>query len=312
MTMIDSAVHNTVRTSQKGILHALLYFDIFDYPLREEEIETFSPIQIHDLRDSLDELVRNEIVYQFEGYYTLHNNRNSVLRRLTGNRLAEQRLSTARIISKWISIFPFVRAVLLSGSISKGFMDEHSDIDYFIITEPRRLWIVRTAMAFARRIFFLNSRRLFCTNYFIDCDHLEISEKNIFTAVEVATLKPMFGKKFVQDFQKSNQWCDEYLPNRVELNGISAERDRPVKKVMERLLASAFYDRIDRWLMGQSLKRWKTKYGHRLDAADFSIAFQSTSGVSRSHPGFYQKKVLSQLEEKMREFEEVHELSLTL
>ena len=310
--MIDSVVHTAVRSSQKGILRALLYFDIFDYPLTEKEIENFSPIQVHDdLSDSLAELIRSQVIYQFEGYYTIHNNRNSVHRRLSGNRLAEARLSTARTISKWISIFPFVRAVLLSGSISKGFMDEHSDIDYFIITEPGRLWIVRSAMAFFRRIFFLNSRRLFCTNYFIDSDHLEISEKNMFTAVEVATLKPMFGKKFIEDFQKSNQWCGQYLPNRVEQNGISGERDRPVKMVVERMLASPIYDRFDQWLMHRSLKRWKTKYGHLFDASDFSIAFQSTTGVSRSHPGFYQKRVLTSLKQKTKEFEEVHALSLT-
>lgn len=311
--MIDSLVHTSLKNLEKGILRALLYFDIFDYPLTENEIAGFSPIQVNgELKASLDALVRKKIVYQFEQYYTLHNNSQLVQRRTFGNRLAEKQLKIARKISKYISMFPFVRAVLLSGSISKDYMDEHSDIDYFIITEPRRLWVVRTAMAFFRRVFFMNSRKYFCTNYFIDSENLEISEKNMFTAVEVTTLKPMFGEKYVHNFQTVNKWCDKYLPNRLPHNGLNDEGFVPIKQTAEKLLSSPIYDRLDRWLMNRSLARWKKKYSHRLTANDFSIAFQSTLSVSRSHPGFYQKKVLSQYELKIREFEHVHCLSLAL
>lgn len=311
--MIDSVIHTTVKNSEKGILRALLYFDIFDYPLTENEIAVFSPLQVNgELRASLDSLVGNKIVYQFEQYYTLHNNSHLVLRRTSGNRLAEKQLKIANKISKYISMFPFVRAVLLSGSISKGYMDEHSDIDYFIITEPRRLWIVRTAMAFFRRVFFLNSRKYFCTNYFIDSENLEISEKNIFTAIEVTTLKPMFGEKCIHNFQRVNNWCDQYLPNHLAQNGLNEEGVLPIKRTAERLLSFPIYDRLDRWLMNRSLARWEKKYSHQLTAQDFSIAFQSTLSVSRSHPGFYQKRVLSQYELKIREFEHVHCLSLAL
>lgn len=311
--MTDSAIHTTVKSSEKGILRALLYFDIFDYPLTENEIANFSPFQLNgDLKASLDALVDKKIVYQFEQYYTLHDKGHLVQRRTSGNRLAEKQLKIARRISKFISMFPFVRAVWLSGSISKDFMDEQSDIDYFIITEPRRLWIVRTAMAFFRRVFFMNSRKYFCTNYFIDSENLEISEKNIFTAVEVTTLKPMFGKKYFHDFQTVNKWCDEYLPNRMPQNGLKDESALPFKKTAEKLLSFPIYDRVDRWLMNRGLARWKKKYDHLLTAWDFSIAFQSTPSVSRSHPGFYQKKVLSQYDLKIRKFEQVHSLSLAV
>jgi hypothetical protein len=47
-----------------------------------------------------------------------------------------------------------------------------------------------------------------------------------------------------------------------------------------------------------------------LNGRDFSIAFESTENVSRSHPGFYQKRVLHQYQEKINEFEKQHDLSL--
>ncbi len=311
--MNDNAIQTDMRVSEKGILRALLYFDIFDYPLTQSEIADFSPLPVNgDLKSSLDMLVDKQIIYQFDQYYALHNNRHLVLRRTSGNRMADRQLRIARRISKFISMFPFVRAVLLSGSISKGYMDEHSDIDYFIITEPRRLWIVRTAMAFFRRVFMLNSRKYFCTNYFIDSKNLEISEKNIFTAIEIATLKPMFGEKYIHDFQDVNKWCKEYLPNRLPQNGLEEEPVLPFKKTIEKILSFPIYDKLDHWFMRQSLARWKKKYDHLLPPKDFSIAFQSTQSVSRSHPGFYQKRVLSQYELKIEEFEQVHCLSLAL
>ncbi len=311
--MTEPAIQPVVRNQEKGILRALLYFDIFNYPLTETEIEEFSPLpKGDDLRSSLDSLVDQRVIYRFDQYYTLHNQYPLITRRVLGNRQAERQLKVARRISQYISMFPFVRAVLLSGSISKGYMDEQSDIDYFIITEPGRLWLVRSAMAFIRRVFFLNSRKYLCTNYFIDSQSLEISEKNIFTAIEIATLKPMYGKSCIHTFQTVNQWSRKYLPNHRPQNGIGNDGIRPIKTILEKVLSSASFDRFDRWLMGRSLARWEKKYNHLLNAGDFSIAFQSTRNVSRSHPGFYQKKVLSKYESKIKEFESTHGFSLAL
>lgn len=311
--MTDNTVQIEVGSLEKGILLALLYFDIFDYPLTESEVADFSPLPvIGDLKSTLDSLVERKIIYRFDGFYTPRNNHQLIPRRTSGNRLANHHLKIARRISKYISMFPFVRSVLLSGSISKGYMDEQSDIDYFIITAPNRLWIVRTAMAFFRRVLLLNSRKYFCTNYFIDSDHLEITEKNMFTAIEVATLKPMVGAKCIHDFQSTNKWSDRYLPNHHWQNGIHDDGPRPMKRIFESVLSSSLFDKIDHWLMNRSLARWKKKYNHLLTNRDFSVAFESTRSVSRSHPGFYQKKVLSQYELKIREFEQMNGFSLAI
>ncbi|MBK8679672.1 MAG: hypothetical protein IPN25_13810 [Sphingobacteriales bacterium] len=42
-------------------------------------------------------------------------------------------------ISKFIGSFPFVRGVLLSGSLSKNRLAADGDIDYFIIAQPNAL-----------------------------------------------------------------------------------------------------------------------------------------------------------------------------
>ncbi len=298
---------------EKSILRTLLYFDIFNYPLTESEIGSFSPMTFGDhCQSALGTLTNKQIVYLINGFYSLRNDPFLVTRRNAGNLLAQKKMGTARKFSRLISLFPFVRSVMLSGSISKGYMDENSDIDYFIITAAGRLWFVRAAMALFRRIFLFNSHKYFCTNYFIDSEHLEIGEKNIFTAIEASTLKPMFGKSCVYQFQAANQWCYQYLPNHKHENGLGKERGSLLKNVGEKILSNKLLDRLDRWLMKKFVAYWEVRYHHLLNENDFSIAFQSTEHVSRSHPGFYQKKVLSLYESKILEFEEQHGLSLEL
>ena len=57
--------------------------------------------------------------------------------------------------AKWgasiIAAFPFVRAVGISGSLSKQYADENSDIDYFIITAANRLWIAKNLPAYFQK-----------------------------------------------------------------------------------------------------------------------------------------------------------------
>ena len=47
-----------------------------------------------------------------------------------------------------LKLIPFIRWVCVSGSLSKGVMEEDSDIDFFIIVQKNRLWMVRAIFSF--------------------------------------------------------------------------------------------------------------------------------------------------------------------
>ncbi|HWA35000.1 MAG TPA: hypothetical protein VG737_12755, partial [Cyclobacteriaceae bacterium] len=283
--------YRSLAVQEKSILLTLLYFDIFHYPLTEKEILKFLPsVLTGSLCESLSALTQQKCIFELNGFYSLRQDPALISRRCAGNSLAEDKMRTAQKFSALIAGFPFVRSVMLSGSISKGYMDASSDIDYFIITEKGRLWLVRTAMALFRRVFLFNSRKYFCTNYFIDCEHLEIEEKNIFTAIETSTLKPMFGRKYVYRFQAANQWYHQFLPNHQHENGLGDESESFIKRVSEKLLSSKVFDSLEQWLRSKFVNHWRKNYQHALTGKDFSIAFESTEHVSRSHPGFYQKR----------------------
>jgi hypothetical protein len=302
-----------VEEEEKHVLRALIYFDIFSYPLTATEVAEFAPVIINfSPHQFLENLVKRKVIFRFQDYYSLHDEPRLVERRVKGNALAERKLKTAKRFSRLISMFPFVRAVLLSGSISKGYMDAQSDIDYFIITEMNRLWVVRTLLALFRRVFLFNSHRNMCTNYFVDTDNLEIEEKNLFTAIELQTTKAMFGRTTFEKFYEANGWTFLFLPNSRINKVVTTDKTSFLKRALERLFSFKGMDEVNEWLMNKSKAYWIRRYSREVPSSEFEIAFRSTKGISKSHPQFFQKKVLEKYELKIRDFKINHGIDVLL
>ncbi len=296
------------------VIKVFLYFDVFNYPLLKDEINSFLPISNlsnNELTASLNFLVSENYVCFNEGYYFLHKPDNShIQRRIKGNIAAVKMMKTARRFSRLISYFPFVRCVCISGSLSKGYIDKDADIDYFIITEPKRLWIARTMLILFKKLFLLNSRKYFCVNYFIDTDHLEIEDKNIFTATELVTLIPMNNLHLFYKFIESNHWVNRFLPNYNMYNFKNLPQGKLYLKIIfEKLLNGSFGEWLDTKFMLLTIKRWKDKFSD-LNAEEFEISMRSRKYVSKHHPLNFQKRVISKLEENKRQFETQFELHL--
>ena len=133
---------------KQNILAALSYFDIFDYPLTQTEIGQFLKADYRhgEFAEELQNLVMENWIYKLDEFYSLQHNYSLANRRRKGNVKAKDMLQTAGKIAGFLSAFPFVKGVAVSGSLSKNFADENSDIDFFIITEKNKLWIARTFM----------------------------------------------------------------------------------------------------------------------------------------------------------------------
>lgn len=295
------------------ILRALLYFDIFEYPLTAQEVHQYSSGQLtsEDVSQSLSYLIEAGLVFQQGDYFGLTDDRNAVEDRERGSRAAQRMMKTAYRFSRFISRFPYVRGVALSGSLSKGYVDDLGDIDYFIVTKPGRLWIARTLLIAFKKVFLLNSKKYFCVNYFIDTDHLEIPDKNIFTATELLTLIPVYDPELHQDFLAQNQWATEFLPNYQWKEPARAfdKRSYPVKSFLEGLLNGGLGERLDSWFMQRTMQRWRRKFEH-FTPEYFDHALRTRKYVSKHHPQNFQQRVLNALSEKVSAFETQHGLKL--
>src|SRR6266850_4295271 len=105
----------------QNIVKALLYFDLFNYPLKTEEV--YCNLQTNhvtraELARELKELTAAKVLYQSGEYFSMQSSYDLILRRITGNRKAEEHMRIAERRARWIYQFPFVRAVMISGSLS--------------------------------------------------------------------------------------------------------------------------------------------------------------------------------------------------
>ena len=299
---------------ETGVIRTLLYFDIFHYPLTLDEIIRFHPQKSNreDIVHAISQLRNKLVVFKLDSFYSLHPNNAFIQRRRAGNDLAKKRLKTAKKFSWLISKFPFVRAIMISGSLSKDYMEAGSDIDYFIITEPGRLWLTRGLLALFKRFFLLNSHKFFCTNYLIDSQSLEIEEKNIYTAMETTTLIPVYGKVLYEKFVTKNQWTKNHLPNmEVQRKAFITENISLLKNLFEKMLSGSIGEKLDVYFMNLAIQRWKKQFGDSFSTQDFELAFKSRRNVSKNHPRFFQKQILNHYQEKIEAFEMLNNIKLS-
>lgn len=289
-----------------SVLRILAYFDIFHYPLYRQEIRQYldRTVDEHILDQWLDYLVAAKRIYRYHDLYSLQNNPLLGLRRKEGNERAALLLKKAGRIGRFLFRFPYVRAVGVSGSLSKNFADEKADIDFFIITKSNRLWIARTFMfMFVKLAALVGKRDLYCMNYYIDEDALQLKEQNIFVAIELKTILPIAGNENMQQFFHSNQWADEWFP---VCEYRQAERPDPkpglFKRCVEWLFNNKPGDKLDDRLFNISARRWNNKEakGER-NGKGLIVAMDAGKHFSRSNPGSFQEKVLRAYEDKLRE-----------
>jgi hypothetical protein len=305
---MNAVIPNKVITRlDEQILRTLLYFDIFNYPLKTEEVFKFLGIPALDksiLTSRLISLADQKIIFQFGELFSLKNDSALIDRRLKGNRQADKYLILAQKKANFIAKFPFVRAVLASGSLSKGYMDEGSDLDFFIITASNRLWIARTMLVLYKRIFLANNHKHFCVNYFIDENHLEIEEKNLFTATELATVIPLYGSKQYENLQGVNSWFVEFFPNYTprSISEVPLSKLSWPKKVFEGLISLFFANTVEKYLQNATRARWKRLYEKSYSASDFKVAFKSKPHASKNHPRNFQRTIIEVYDEKLRSF----------
>lgn len=296
-----------------AVCKILAYYDIFLYPLTLPEIEKYAEYPFHQLsevEDAIHFLKEKLIIFQFGDYYTLRNDFNLITRRKMGNKAAFLVLKKANKRARFIHRFPFVRSVNISGSLSKNYFDETTDVDYFVITRPGRLWLCRFILTIYKKIFLFNSRKYFCINYYIDSEHLCIPDKNIFSATEVITLNNQTGAFYYNKFILENDWVQKYYPNyTTELSDAIPDHISGLKLFLEKIFNGKIGDIADNLAQKITKKFVAKKYAH-LQKEEFEVNLRTEKTASKHHPQGFQFKVLKQFESTCRAVEEKHSVNL--
>lgn len=294
---------------ESSLFKALLYFDIFNFPLTLEEILKFTGFEnACAARQALNKWTLQGLIMQQGDYYAVQSLDEILAQRKKAMFRADCMIARGMKNAVLMQRFPFVRAVFFSGSISKGVVAEDGDVDFFIIARPGRLWLSRTLLALYKKIFLRGSHKYFCINYFIDSRHLEIEEKNLFTATEMTTLVPVCGdQQLIQDFFQVNPWVRDFYPNHKPGAVLLKTKKSLRKRMLEILLTLSGAVWLDKFSRKLTTSFWRRKF-NKMPDEEFEVALKSRQHVSKHHPQNFQKKVLKAFQTKLNEFEETHNL----
>ncbi len=294
-------VVDTDEELKRSVISTLKYFHIFQHPLYAHEIQKFLSVRIsrQDLSFVLNDMVRCGTIFCEYGMYSLTNSSQVYLKRLVGSDIAAEKMKEANRSARLIARFPFVKCVCVSGSLSKGYADENSDIDFFIITAHKRLWICRTLLHLFKKVtFIINKQHSFCMNYFIDEQRMCLEEQNIFTATELSTLIPLYNTHIHDRLLDDNiGWIKNHFPNMNVLHDDKqqAKQVKTLKTLAEKCINWFRPEATNSFLMRLTDRVWRYKWRKKnYPMADYDLAMKTKWYVSKQHPLNYQKKVLEQ------------------
>lgn len=221
---------------EKAILKTLIYSDIFNYPLKANEIHKWLIEKKADLRQVEKGLLRlknKSVIKSDDSYYFLNKRHNLIFRRSRREKQSEIFYRKTKIIGSLLKLIPWVKLVGVSGGLALKNAAYSDDIDLFVITARKRLFLSRILILALLSV--LGQRRKkkdkgseiagkVCVNILLEEDRLKQRNEDIFVAHEVLQMVPLWEKdevyaKYLQD----NAWAFKFLPNWI---GKSDFKDR--------------------------------------------------------------------------------------
>ncbi|MHC4945457.1 MAG: hypothetical protein ACYTG7_20790 [Planctomycetota bacterium] len=237
------------KTELPGQLDPLIYGDIFHYPLALEEMHKFCSLDL-TLEEFEKTLKENEDFKKLasceEGYYFLTGQDHLVEIRKKRKIQSEKAWKTARRVVKYIKYVPFIRGILVTGSLAVNNVRKEDDLDFLVFVRANRLWFVFFILGMLQRIF---SRRFLCPNYYISEAHLALPRRSLYVARETIQARPIFGTECCRSFYAQNRWIAETFPNVTGVDDLMEGEDAVDRR---RGLAGALC-RAKEWLFGGSI-----------------------------------------------------------
>lgn len=254
---------------QKAAVRAVAYADVFNYPLDVAEIGRYLHGVVASDAATKGALARASAaggpLSHRDGFYTLRGREHLVAQRRRRAAAATRLWPVAIWYGRLIARLPFVRMVAITGSLAWDNVDADADIDYMIVTEPDRLWVCRWMIAVLTELHRLAGVPL-CPNYIISERALTLSDRNLYTAYELAHMKPLAGYDVYRQLRDMNPWVQTFLPNAAALQPAVEDTWPPhpgsgallvrAARLAEPALRSKLGAAFDRLEMAYRIRKW--------------------------------------------------------
>lgn len=235
---------------QSAIMHVINYFAYFNFAPSEEQIYRFLPIKVEkkEMQSVLRKMVEKSRLFASKcaikkikcDFFLNKNNclMNTICYTLPHKKDIFREKKKRFLISKtkvysildfvrFLSFFPQIQLVGLSGSVAMMNAKENDDIDFFIISSPKRLWTARFIAVFLAEAMRIRRKRCgpdiadkVCLNLFFDGADVEIPDvkKNEYVAHELIQMLPIYIRvtaynNVYRRFLSKNKWVFDFFPN---------------------------------------------------------------------------------------------------
>ena len=324
---------------EKQILATIVYYDILDYPLTGFEVFLYLVKENKNTNDvgTRHCLVSTEIIDllntseylkkylgQKYGFYFLKRTLSNppllrgeidiVQQRFDRKKLADQKWKKIKKIFWIMQITPFMKMILVSGSLALGNSKDESDIDLIIIAKKKRIWIVRTFVTLLTYVLGVRrhsnvTKNKICLNHYITDKSLQIPFESMYNAQSYLHLINIYDskkdKKLFREFQEENGWIKKYVENYrlSEVGGFrSIERNEIlncISKIFEFILSGKAGDCLENTLSKIQSKKIKKdplykKSGGRITINNNQLEF---------HPDSHEADIIPEFNKRMKELE---------
>lgn len=224
---------------KEAIINSLCYRAVFDYPLSFYQLSNYlidgyvDNLSFDELKRNLKNLINEgEINYAY-GKYLLPNR--SYVNWDERKEFSKNLIKKAEKITKVLKLIPWIKFVGITGTVSAFGAEEDDDIDFLIISQKDRLWLVRGFVFVILKILGQlrtddAPQRKICPNIFLSEDYLfwEKQKRNLFVANEICMLYPLYDKNETYfRFIKENEWVFNYFVNfKVGFDKLSKKTER--------------------------------------------------------------------------------------
>ncbi len=227
------------------ILTSLTYSSLFNYPLSKEELELrlvaadkldqFWP-RLNNLNwldrkncnmtHALRYLVKKGKVVKHKKQFFPHDffltEINPFELRVKKKHWSQQLRQELGPILSYAQKHSWIKAVAITGSAALNSAWQGDDVDLMIVTQKKRLWIVRTTLLFwglikgKKKLFKASSKQDWCFNLWLSEDKLGMGteRRSLYTAFEICQADWICQTEGLERrFLETNSWVKDYLPN---------------------------------------------------------------------------------------------------
>jgi hypothetical protein len=253
-----------IGTLERAILETLAYSDVFEYPLRLDELHRYLPkrAETEQVAHALDSM--GDLLGEQDGFYFLAGREKLVKIRKQREVHSQKLILHALKYGRILGALPFIRMAALTGSLAVMNSTKGADFDYMLVTAPNRVWTARAFALLLNRFTRLFGHTL-CPNLIVSENALMWSAHDLYSARELCQMIPITGVDVYHRLMMTNKWVNDFLPNVIlECDGLPShmqERSSALQSFLELPLRGKLGDRIERWELNRKIARFAKQTG---------------------------------------------------